>query len=222
MAARTSAGMGVVTTITILGVSSLALFITTIVFLSKFQAAQKDLEQIRVDNRAFVSDGERNRDDVRNLMAQASQQRESLVGYLMSAQNRAMELTTGSASDSISTFESKLDAVPEAPPTPLLTVIRNRDSKISDLERQVTVANSERVAALEDRQNEVEAGQERQRIHDQTIAAMEAQIETLSAEVETYRQGVQSATDNMDARVSRIQTDAQDERDDLNRRLQGA
>lgn len=222
MAARSGPGAGVVSTITILGVSTLVLFVTTIIFLSKFQATQKDLDQMREDNRTFISDGERNQDDVRNLLAQAQQQRQSLVGYLMDSQDTTMQWVTGTPSDSIGTLDSKLDSINGAKTTPLLRLIRDRDATIADLQRQVAVANDERIAALEDRQNEVNSKQELQRLHDQTIAAMEAQIEQQAAEVETYRQSVQTATDSMDSRVARIQTDGQAERDELSSRLQGA
>lgn len=222
MASRTSAGVGVVVTITILGVTSLTLFILTIVFLSKYQATQKDLEQTRVDNRQFVNDGERNRDDVRNLLSLANQNRESLVGYLMSSQQQAMDWITGSTADSLDELSNKLDRIEGAKTTPLLGILRNKDQQIANLQQQVQTANSERVAARESLQNEVLSKQELQRQHDATIAALEAQIEQQRAEVEAYRDQVQNATDDMDERVARIRSDLQAEKDELIGRLSAA
>jgi len=222
MAARTSASMGVVFTITILGATSVLLFIFAIIFLSNYTAAQKDLEQMLADNRQFIADAERNQDAVRNKLAVAQQERKSLVGHLLDAQSQTMEWVTGTPSDTLATLETKLEGVEGGKTTPLLTIVRDRNAQIADLQSQVQTANAARTAAQEDLQNEVEAKQEMQRLHDQTIASLEAQIEQQAAEVETYRQAVQSATDNMDDRVRRIQADFETEKDELSARLQSA
>src|SRR5687768_813494 len=103
MAARTSAGVGVGVTVTILGVLSLALFITTIIFLSKYQRASKDLLTLQNDMDVFATANERNRDDINRIKDAARNARpaKSVVAYLNDSLRTTMQRTTGAAADTL-------------------------------------------------------------------------------------------------------------------------
>jgi hypothetical protein len=214
--------MGVVFTITILSVTAVTLFIFTIVYLSNYQALDKELKQERVDTEQFVTTGERNIDEVRNIVTRAGQQRKSAIGYLVDSQKQIMEWVTGNPNDTVTDLGARLDGIPGAKTTPATRLIGDRDAQIANLQGQLATAQAAVTAAREDLQAEVDSKNELQRVHAETVERMGEQIEQQRAEVDTYRRQVQEATDNMDSRVAGIRADYEAEKSDLVGRLNAA
>lgn len=208
MASRSSAGIGVGITITLLGVLSLALFITTIVFLSKYNAAQRQLTANVTEREAYIRQNEVQSDTVQNLRTAAQKENKSVVGYLNDSLRRTMSAVTGQANDTYETMVAKLKSVPGAESNNLLGVIRDRDAQIASLTQQLSEAEKARQTALRDLTNEVERVKALSAAHQKTIDTLNADIERYKGEVETYRQAVNDAKADMDRRVEQIRETA--------------
>ncbi len=222
MAARTSAGVGVGVTVTLLGVLSLALFITTIIFLSKYQRASKDLLTLQNDMDVFANANERNRDDINRIKDAARNARpaKSVVAYLNDSLRTTMQRTTGAAADTVDQLVSKLEKVEGASGTSLLGVVRDRDGEIDRLKRELSLADEARVTALANLDNEVQRVARLQESHQQTVAALNADIDRYKGEVDSYRESVNGAKLDMDQRVGQIQQKADAERALLNTEIE--
>jgi hypothetical protein len=203
MASRSSAGIGVGITITLLGVLSLALFITTIVFLSKYNAAQRQLTQNIQDSEAYVRQDERQSDAVQRILDTARKDRKSVIGYLNESLRNTMSAVSGSANDTYESLQAKLKSVPGAESNNLLGVIRDRDQQIAALNTQLKESNDARQTALADRNNEVERVKQLTEAHQKTIDTMNADIDRYRAEVEQYRNAVDQAKDFMTKEVEK-------------------
>lgn len=222
MAARTSAGVGVGVTVTILGVLCLGLFILTIVFLSRSQRAERDLNQLQQDTEVFVRTSERQRDDVARLReaAQRAQGRPSVIGYLAGEMRTTAQRVTGSGTDTLEQVNAKIDAALQAAGgSSLLGVIRDRDAEIARLKKSVEQADQDRKTALANLANESERVQRLQQSHQATIAALNGDIDRYKTEVDNYRDSVNTAKREMDERVGRIQQRADGERALLNQEI---
>src|SRR6185295_5610776 len=101
MAARSSAGVGVGITITLLGVACLGLFISTIVFYSKFQRSDRDLTTTRQEWDVWVRKDEQNSDTMGRLreLAKKDTPPKSVMGYLNDQLRKSMQKVTGRAGD---------------------------------------------------------------------------------------------------------------------------
>src|SRR5438045_6579767 len=157
MASRSSAGIGVGITITLLGVLSLALFITTIVFLSKYNAAQRQLTANITEREEYIRGNEIQSDAIQRLRTEAKKDgNKSVVGYLNESLKQTMTSVSGTAGDSYTELTKKLKGVPGAESNNLLGVIGARDAKVADLTNQLADATRARDTALADLSNEVE------------------------------------------------------------------
>ncbi len=220
MAARTSAGVGVGVTVTLLGVLSLALFILTIVFLSKFQRAERDLRTLEQETEVFVTRNERQRDDVNRIKDAASKGRKSVVGYLNESLRTAMQRVSGAPNDTIDQMAAKLDKVAGATGNSLLGVIRDRDAEITRLNDAYKQADEARSTALANLDNEVQRVSRLQQSHQETIAALNTDIDRYKSEVDGYRESVNTAKLEMDERVGRIQARSDAEKALLTRNIE--
>lgn len=212
MAGRTSAGVGVGVAITILGVACLALFILTIVFLSQKQAAERGLATANTDLTEFVTPDERQRDDVRIVLDQAKKGRQSVVGYLQNSLQETMGRVTGSKRDSFEQLGTRLAGVQGADTAPLIQVIRERETQIANLEKQLAQAEDARTTALADLQNEVDRVSNLEESQRNTITELSAQIEGYKQELDSYRGGIEGWRADMDVAIGKVTGEADDER----------
>lgn len=219
MAARTSAGVGVGVTITLLGVISLTLFVLTIVFLSKSQSLQGELKQLRTETDSYITTPERNQDDVRRLRDAAGRANQSLVAYLTSSMKNTMSRVTGAASDGMEQFNSKLDAALGGSGGNLLGALRDRDSQIGTLQSQLTQADADRTTALANLAAETERTKQLNASHQATITAMNSDIDKIKAEIEAYRQGTNQAKLEMSKHEGELTRKFEDERAALNENI---
>ena len=117
---------GVGITITLLGVLSLALFITTIVFLSKYNAAQRQLTANITEREEYIRGNEIQSDAIQRLRTEAKKDgNKSVVGYLNESLKQTMTSVSGTAGDSYTELTKKLKGVPGAESNNLLGVILN-------------------------------------------------------------------------------------------------
>jgi hypothetical protein len=209
MAGRTSTSIGVGVTITILGVATLALFITTVIFFANKRAAEQALNESRTTISQYVSDADRASDAVNRARdAGRSAGNKSAVAYLIDSQQQVMQRATGSRSDTLDDLNKKVDAIKGAAGQNLLSLIRQRDSEIAALTQQLADASAARDRALTDRENEVKRVKGLEDSQKATLAALNAELDKYKDEVDQYRQELNQAKQGMDERVSRIEAAA--------------
>ena len=203
MASRSSAGIGVGITITLLGVACLALFITTIVFLSKYQGAQRSYTQLNEDVNDYIRAEERSSDQIQRFKTSAKSARQSVVGYLNDSLRQTMNAVTGVSGDTVDQLKDKLTHVEGAANNNLLAVIATRDSEIADWKAKYEQADKDRKTALTDLGNEQDRVKSINAAHAKTIETMNADIDRYRAEVETYRKNVGDTQNFMNGQIEK-------------------
>jgi hypothetical protein len=197
----------------------LTLFILMIVFLSKYQATNRLLTEHTQETEGFIRTGERQRDEIRQIRTIAERQNKSVVGYMHESWQNAMQRVTGSRADNFDQFASKLDRVEGAGAGNLLTIIRNRESELGNLNAQLEQAERDRRTALADRANEAARVKTISEQHQRTVAALNDEVSRYRGEVETYRDNVEEAKRFMDAEVERLRDRAASTEQALNQRI---
>jgi hypothetical protein len=204
MAARSSAGVGVGITITLLGVACLGLFITTIVFYSKFQRSERELTTNRQEWDTWVRRDEQNGDAVGRIRELAKKDKKSVVGYLNDSMRTTMARVTGRAGDGLEALESELKKIEGADTSNLVSVVHGREASIADLTAKLAESDKARITALENMQAEAERVKTKIAAYDKTVATLNTDIERYKAEVEQYRESVNKAKADMDAREEKL------------------
>ncbi|TVQ63330.1 MAG: hypothetical protein EA379_04225 [Phycisphaerales bacterium] len=217
MASRSSAGIGTLVTIVLLSVTSVALFVATIVFLARTQRLESELLEERNVTQEIIRPGER--DVLSGALARARSERKSLVAYLNDSLSLTMRRVTGSERESAAELAARLDEIEEARTTPLIGVLRERDRALERTRRELTEARAAATTARNDLQ--AEAARVNTLIADQqaTMAAMNAEISRYKAEVEQYRVSVGDTIDTNNRRVDEIRRVLTDEKASLEDRL---
>ncbi len=218
MASRTSASIGVGITITVLGILCLGLFISTIIFLSKFQNASRSLEQAHADQADFVSAEDRNADTMQSLKDAAKKDKKSVVGYLNASLRTVGTRVSGSPSATPDALVKRID---ELAPNggSLADLVGSQQNDIKNLNDRLTKADDDRKAALENltaEGNRVKALVDSQK---KTIDALNADIGRYRAELDIYRKGVGDAKSNYDAAIEKDRSDATVREAGLNDRI---
>lgn len=219
MAARTGTSFGVGATITVLALLTLTLFVLTTVFYGKFRDQETQVQTLRQDQTDVVTSAERNRDDVRNLIAQAKENRQSLVGYLVDTQGGVMQRVSGNRRDSLNDLETRLQGIAGGDSGNLLSMISARDTEIANLRAQLQQAEAARQAALTDQQNEVARVASLQQSHQATVDQLNAMVGTLRAEVEETRKGTDDYKARLDAALDAARNQAAEEKQRLDQAL---
>lgn len=221
MAGRTSAGVGVGVTITILGILTLALFVTTTIYFGQANSAKRDFDAYKAQMAEYVSDADRNDDRVRRFQQPARESRKSLALYLADSYAAAMERVTGSKSDTPPQFNEKIAQVRAAESASLLQVIRNLQNDADALRSERDRADQARLAAIADLKAEQDRNAAIQRQQQEMYNRLAQEVSKAAADAEEYRRGTERAKADMDARVGRIEQESRDRetrlRDDLGR-----
>ncbi|MFK7884494.1 MAG: hypothetical protein AB8F26_09975 [Phycisphaerales bacterium] len=147
MAARTGASIGVAVTITILGLVSVILFVTTMIWYGQSQRAKNDLATAQEEYAQFVSDAQREHATVRAVLEEARGERRSVVEHLMLARAELLRAATGDQEMSLAGFREQLNAVEGAESQHLFALIAEKNSEITRLIERAEVAEDERRAA---------------------------------------------------------------------------
>jgi hypothetical protein len=202
MASRSSGGNGPLIFVGILGVACLALFILTIVYLSKFQAADRNLKQMQADANEIVRPDERRSDAVLQVTNKAKAANKSVVGYLNDSLREVMTRTTGAPGDGPAELANKMDAE-RITGLNLLGALRDRQNEINAMRAKVEQADAARNRALADLENEVNRTKALTESHNRTVQAMNSDIDKYKAEVETYRQSVTQMNGFMEQQIEK-------------------
>jgi hypothetical protein len=197
MAARTGASVGVAVTITILGLASVALFVTTLVFYGQAQRSKGDLKQAQDEYAEFISDAQREHATVRAVLDEARGQRRSVVEHLMLTRAELLNATAGDQTMSQAAFNQQLGAIEGTESQSLFDLIDAKNAEIARLIERAEVAENERRAAQIAAENESErvAGIE---------SAFNARGDSLSTDVKNIMQQLIDARDAYKALADKL------------------
>ncbi len=195
MAARTGASVGVAVTITILGLLTVALFVTTMIFYGNAQRARQDLNQARSDYSQFVSDAQREHASVRSVIDAARGENRSVVEHLMLTRAELLQAITGNQQTPMASVRESIGGVEGAEAQSLLELIASQDARIAQLTQRVEVAENERRAA------QAEAEAEAQR-----IAEIEAAFSARGGELQGNVTDIMSQLDLTRDRFGQIES----------------
>jgi hypothetical protein len=201
MASKGSSNAWPLVWIVMLLVLAVGFFVTTVVFLARAQRLQSELVQRDTDQSQILRASERT-DQVQSLITQAQGERKSLVVYLSDSLRETMRRVTGSERDTVAQMNERLATIEGADASPLLSLLRDRDQAVQNLQRQLTDAQDAAARAQADLQAEV--GRVSRLVSDQqtTIAALNEEIGRYKGEVEQYRASVGSTIDANNTRVA--------------------
>ncbi|MGP1273087.1 MAG: hypothetical protein ACTS22_07120 [Phycisphaerales bacterium] len=190
MAARTSAGFGIIFTISLLGLISAVLFVVALIQFSDNGKLRQELNDQEATNREFIRQAERADPVIAAELTNARSENESLVGYLLGQLETTYGKVTGNSRDRVESLNQKIQGIPGADTGNLLAVIRGLRTQIATLEQARADADAGRLAA-EDRLREaterVNALDEQQR---QTVARLQNRVAQLEQDATQYRDGL--------------------------------
>ncbi len=245
--ARSGAGVGVVSTIVVLSILSLGLFISTVVFFGKYNRASGDLANADREKRRFVTAAEEQDAQLQAFLQAAERQAPSasLVGYLNNALQQSMAATTGSRRDDFNRLMQRLgeaqlrgfaiakgweppqDGSQGNPPTlaqlaegtSLLQLMRDMDAAF--LSTRQTLAESERARARADNdlRSEVDRVRGIEARHRDTLADLQRQIGAYEEEVDSFRNDTNNAQALMNQRLDTQRSEAADRESTLANRI---
>lgn len=196
MASRSGGGSGVFVTIALLGVVSLALFVLLMVYISKYQTADRTLRTTQAEQAEFVRPDERNSDQVQRLKEVARSENRSLVGYLTESLRTIATRVGGTAADTPTQLLSRMDQISTT--GSLSDVIRDLQGQLRLTGEKLAQADRDRQSALESLKAETERTQALTQAHQRTIEAMNADLSRYRADVDGFRQGVNTTKAEFD------------------------
>lgn len=205
MAARTSASTGTLVTVTVLGLATLGLFITSVVFFANKRAAETRATAAEATTAEFLSERDRNDPVIQRLKEDAKKKKSTVVGYMLTERKEIMQRATGVERDTVETMDLQLKNAGVT--TNLLASVKDRSSQIDALKKQLGDAESARDRALQDKENESKRVKDIEAAQRQTVAALTAQVDQTKQEADTLRDEVTKFKASMDERVDRIRTD---------------
>ncbi|MEQ8845190.1 MAG: hypothetical protein RIB58_10075 [Phycisphaerales bacterium] len=186
------------------------LFVLTVVFYFQAQAADREVTALETGMAEFVRPEERSRDEVRQLVQAAAGERKSLVGYLVDSRRDLMRRVTGVPQDSVAQLNTKLDTVPGADQSALLSVARDAIRQSDELANRLAQAQAAVTRAQENAANETQRVASIEEGFRETISRLSAEVAGYRDEVESLRNEYGQARLSMDRRVADIRTRADD------------
>ncbi len=208
MASKTSANTGTLVFVGLLGVATVGLFVTSVVFFAKTNRLTNELAAARTDQQFIISPDQRAQYEA--SIKQAQSKRTTLVGLLNEQMGETMRRVVGSDRATLEQLNQQLAAFEGADTSAALTVMTNMQSRIDGLTRERDQARAAAERAQADLTNEVEARQRAQQQFEQSLAAANAELGQYQAEVESYRGNMTSTIAANNERVEEIRRDAAD------------
>lgn len=219
MAGRTGIGIGLGSFITILSITWVGLFVTTVAFMAQRSAALKKYKDLQEKNDQYITEAEKSSDDVKQIQVAAARKQESLVKFLLEEQRDAMRMATGNEKNTIEAMQKTLESFPGGKNGNLLQVLRDRELELSTAKKNAEDAIKARDQALQDRQNEVERVKTIEDSHNKAIEAARNEVNTYKGEVDNLSADIESYKKDMEVRNEKIRADFQDELAERNARI---
>lgn len=218
MAGRTGIGIGLGSFITILSITWVGLFVTTVAFMAKGSAARRQFEDLQKNNDQYITEGEKASDEVKQMQRVAGS-KQSLTKYLLEQQRTTMRLASGNEKMSIEELQKAIDQLPGGKNSNLLQVLRDRVLDLTTANKRLDDAIQARDQALQDRQAEVARVAALEENYRKTMDAARADVEQYKGGVDANSRDLEAYKRDMEARVDKIRSNAQDELAELNARI---
>lgn len=207
MAGRSGIGPGLGSLIGVLGVASLGLFVTTVVFWSKASKSQRELQSATADTASFISSSERAQDEFQRLkdLASKADGKPSVAKFLNDSLKTTMQRVTGVPNDGVDQLKTKFDDVPSG--TSLLESIRGMRSEIGQLNDQLDSAKRAQTRAEENAKIEIDRVKQIESANAKTVAELNQRIDAYKADIDKYQAELAEARKLMDGRVTKAEDD---------------
>lgn len=207
MAARTSASTGTLVLTTILGISTLGLFITSVVFFAQRRAAIQEKDRVDAIQREYVDDRDRADTVILRLKEEARKQKppQTLASFMLAERTQLMNLFTGSKSDSLGTVTTALGN--QNVNTNALAALKDRTAQIDALTQRVAAAEQARDRALQDKEAESKRVAAIEAASRETVAKLTVDVDVTKQETDQFRTDVGTAKGDMETRVQRIESE---------------
>ncbi len=204
MAARTSTSIGVGATITILGVATLGLFITSMLFYAQRREALNRVAQADETTKDFLSATDRN-DPIVIKMKEEAKGKKTVIRQLVDERKEIMSKATGSDRDLVSKLTETLDKEKAAS---LVGAIRDRNNEIESLKTRLANAETARDRAQQDQLNESKRIKGMEDNSNATLAALREEVGKTKAETDAMRDDVAKTKAKMDENVEKTRNEA--------------
>lgn len=215
MAARTSAGAGVIITISLLGVVAFALFVITVILYGDNLEYAKQLEDAELNTRDYIREVDRADPAIQADLEAAKREGVSLVSYYNDTLGTTFQRITGNRSDRLGELGTKTSEIEGASTNSLLAVIRSLRSEVESLRSQLSDAESARLAAQTNLQREADRVRAMQQQMDQTTSELQSKIASLESDAAEYRGGFQNVEQQYLSQISDLQAQLDETEENL-------
>lgn len=210
MAGRTGIGIGLGSFITILSITWVGLFVTTVVFMAGQSRANRMYKSLQEQNDQYITESEIASDDVKQIQSVATRGNKSLVKHLMDSQRETMRLATGNEKMTIEGLQQELERA-GARNSNLLQVLRDRNLDLTNTKKQAEDAIKARDQAMQDRENEVARVAAIASAHEETMEANRASVALYKNEVDAHGAEIDRLKQDAEVRIEGIRADFQDQ-----------
>lgn len=208
MAARGSSSTGMIVLTSVLGLSTLGLFVSSVIFFAKARAAEDKASQSASANQEFITDSDRNNAILQRLREEGKKTRKSAVAYMLEQQENLMRRTLGSPAGSVEALDKALEAIaPDNKGASAMTILKDQQQQINALKQQMTDAAAAKDRALADRENMARLMSTLEEQQRASAAKLTAEVEQTKAEADRLRGEVEKFKGSMDERVDKIRQD---------------
>ncbi|MEL6499282.1 MAG: hypothetical protein AAF937_10265 [Planctomycetota bacterium] len=221
MAARTSAGFGMIFAVSLLGLLSAAGFVVFLVQFSDNGKLRQELADQESSIREIVRSAERSDPNIASDLAAASGQGQSLVGYLTSQLEQTYGKVTGNTRDRFAALETKTSGIPGADTGDLLAVIRGLRSDVASTQQSRDAAEAARDDALRTLRENTDRLTELEDEQRQTVARLQSRIDQMESEARQWRDGLQGVENRYAEELAAARSDAEDTERSLQQQIAG-
>lgn len=205
MAARTSASTGTLIAITVLSITTLGLFVASVVLFAQSRAAKDRAAAADETTKLVVSDRDRNDPVVQLLQSEATKKKATLVNHMIAERRSIMQKVTGSDRDTLDSLLKTLES--EQVETNLVSALRDRSGQIATLTQRVTAAEAARDRALADKENEAKRVKDIEQAQRDTVKALSAEVDKIKGESDAMRTELAGFRSLNDERLDKIRSD---------------
>jgi hypothetical protein len=217
--ARTGIGIGLGTTVGILGTLAAGFMVLSGVFYGQAQNARREAAEAKSGTAAFIAENERNGEAARTLLAEASKGT-SLFAFMQQQQTQISEKVLGTQGKSLKDVVAAVDAaLKDSGQTSLMGLLESKASSLAQTQRSAADADAARQAALQDLQGQAALTKKQKEDFDAATASMAADVNKYKGEIDRFAAEVNKAKADMAAAIERTKREAEDREAELNNRL---
>lgn len=192
MAIRSTAGTGVIVSLVVFVITTVALLILTIVFYSGQADAEQARDEAIAEMEKFITVQQRNQDMFQRYIASAEQQRESVAMHMHRRMESIMRYVDGDGSTTLDRLRNRLQAY--------------------DVQQDGVVAH-----VLQDKHRELRESANRIEDLEGQLASAQEQVSDLNRRIERARLEHREALEAVDQQIAGYRQAAEENREELNR-----